>query len=33
MYMFVSYGPFQKRANSEVQKPTDVSIFPCRQSS
>ena len=33
MYMLVSYGAFQKHANSEVQKPTDVCIFPCRQSS
>ena len=33
MYMLVSYGAFQKHPNSEVQKPTDVCIFPCRQSS
>ena len=34
MYMLVSYGAFQKHVmNSEVQKPTDVCIFPCRQSS
>ena len=28
MYMLVSYGAFQKHANSEVQKPTDVAFFP-----
>ena len=33
MYMLVSYGPFQKHANSEVQKPTDICISPCCQSS
>ena len=27
------YYTFQKHANSEVQKPTDVCVFRCRQSS
>ena len=28
-----NYCAFHKRANCEVQKPTDDSVFPCRQSS
>ena len=32
MFKFIAHCAFQKHANSEVQKPTDVCVFRCRQS-